>query len=267
MAKNRFHPRLHKRFVLEHHGYKVYSVNALAVRNSGPGNEEFDNFAIHDELPRLIPKDEIWVAERALPREGVFFIADALTRLQEAARGMPEGAAYTAGLHVQRFLREKWDGLDYRGGKPHKRVPARVYGGHYLTLADPEFPIEVWLVDGSVVRGLYKTDYTEGGHGYVYRWVPKDEIWVESTVDRRELPLVVAHEYLELRLMRDEGLAYDPAHAIAAKLEYQLREGRGLDPLLAPERRKLRKRDLPKLASGEVFAYVRRHYLPKQGAP
>jgi hypothetical protein len=172
--------------------------------------------------------------------------------------------AYAAGLNVERFLRHRWDALRYRGGRPHKRVPEAIYDQHYLTLPDPEFSIEVWLVKGSVVRSLYKSDYTEGGHGYVYPWVPKGQIWVETTLDRRELPLVIAHEYIELRLMRDTGMEYDPAHETAAKVEYKLREGRGLDPLLVLGRRKLRKVDLPRLTSAEVFKYVLRHYVKKK---
>jgi hypothetical protein len=261
MARPRFHPPLNKRLVLTQMGYKIYSVNSLAIRSSGQGNEEFDNFATHDEFPHLIPKEEIWVSQDVLDKEGIFFIANSLTRLKEKEKGTPEDAAYTAGLHVERFLRQRWNGIDYRRGKRNKRVPEKVYVDHYITLSDPKFPIDVWRVDGSVVRSLYKTDYTEGGHGYVYPWCPKNEIWVESTIDRKELPLIVTHEYLELRLMREKKLEYDDAHEIASKLEYKLRQGKGLDVLLAPGRRELTKKDLSKVTSEEVFAYVLRHYL------
>ena len=71
---------------------------------------------------------------------------------------------------------------------------------------DPEGTVNVWLVDGNLVRSYYKTDYTEGGHGYVYPWVPKPEIWIEDGADHREVPYIVCHEYIERRLMRDEGL-------------------------------------------------------------
>ena len=89
-------------------------------------------------------------------------------------------------------------------------MPPRIYVEQYITLPDPDGPggeVTVWLVDGAVVRDLYKTDYTEGGHGYVYPWVPKPEIWVEATLERAELPFIVAHEYLERLLMRDAGFA------------------------------------------------------------
>src|SRR5207249_5041677 len=141
---------------------------------------------------------------------------------------------YRAGLNIERSLREKLTGWKFRAGRPHKRVPPQLYIEHYLTLSDQRFPIEAWLVDGNMVRSWYKTDYTEGGHGYVYRWVPKQEIWVEWAVDRRELPFIVAHEYLELRLMRDAGVEYDPAHEICSTVEFELRKNDRVKMFLAP---------------------------------
>jgi hypothetical protein len=153
------------------------------------------------------------------------------------------------------------DGADYRGGKPNHRVPKKVYVGRYVTLPDGRFPVEVWLVDGSVVRGTYKTDYTEGGHGYVYRWIPKDQIWAEFNLHPSELPFIIAHEYLELRLMRDEKLDYDTAHDICSKMEYRLREGKGISKFLCTETEKLTKAKLPRLTRPEVFEYVVSHYV------
>jgi hypothetical protein len=252
-----------KTFVATHEGWDVYSVDASAVRCIARPDEEFGNFATRDKFPNLIPAGEIWLGEKNLDREGVFFIANALTYLKEKEKGTPEDRAYTAGLNVERALREKLTGLKFRGGRPHKRVPPEVYVRPYLTLPDLKFPIEVWVVDGCVVRSLYKTDYMEGGHGYVYRWAAKHQIWIEKALDRWELPYIVSHEYLELRLMRDEGIEYDEAHAICSKLEFNLRKGRGAHPLLVPGRRRLAKRDLPKLTREEVFQYVLKTYLKK----
>jgi hypothetical protein len=116
-------------------------------------------------------------------------------------------------------------------------------------------------VDGNKVRSWYKTDYTEGGHGYVYRWIPKEQIWIEKDLDRWELPYIVSHEYIELRLMRDEGIDYDTAHSICSKFEFNLRKRRGAHPLLGSGRRRLTKRDLPKLTRNEVFEYVVKTYV------
>ena len=54
-------PPLHKRQLFDHNGYKVCAVDSLAVRDISLNDEEFGNFAVHDEFPRLIPEDEIWL--------------------------------------------------------------------------------------------------------------------------------------------------------------------------------------------------------------
>ncbi len=255
-------PRLQKKFVTAHHnGWSIYSVDTAAVRCVAQPDEEFGNFASRDEFPNLIPRGEIWIGAKNLNKEGVFFIADALARFAAREKGVPDETAYTAGLNTERALRERVNGLKFRAGRPHKRVPPDLYVEHYITLADRKFPIEVWLIDGNMVRSLYKTDYTEGGHGYVYRWVPKREIWIEKDLDRWELPFIVCHEYLELRLMRDEGIDYDSAHAICSKVEFKLRKGQGGKKILAPSRSRLKKSDLVRLTQDEIFEYVRRTYV------
>ncbi|HEY2154021.1 MAG TPA: hypothetical protein VGH33_00225 [Isosphaeraceae bacterium] len=244
-------------------GYRVIGVDAFEVRSCTRHDEEFTNFAIHTDFPNLIPRGEIWVDERTFEAEGLFYLVDAMVHLKKLEEGLPEEKAYTAGVDAERALREAMTGLKYRGGKPHRRTPADVYVGDYLTLPDPAGPIAARLVDGGYVRSVYRTDYVEGGHGYVYPWVPKREIWLEHGVAAKELPFVLAHEYTELRLMRDDGLAYDPAHAIAAKVEFALREGDSLRDLLTTPGRPLTKADLPKLAGEAFHDAVRRCYRPR----
>lgn len=262
-TERRSRHRLNKKFVVTHEGWRFYSVDASAVRNVAKPDEEFGNFASQDQFPDLIPPGEIWIGEKNLEKEGTFFIANALTRFKEKENGSEDDRAYTAGLNTERFLRERLTGLKFRAGKPHKRVPPVLYIEQYITLPDERFPITAWLVDGNRVRSLYKTDYTEGGHGYVYRWVPKNQIWLEKDLDRWELPFILSHEYLELRLMRDEGIEYDKAHEICAKVEFDLRKGRGGKPILAPGRRRLMKRDLARLTGEEIFRYVVKNHLKK----
>jgi hypothetical protein len=260
MSRYHFDPKLNKKKVLAHTEYTVYSVNGLAVRNVARADEEFGNFATTDEFPDLIPRGEIWISEKLAEREGIFFIANALTQLARQAAGATE-KAYNDGLEVEQMLRERVTGIAFRAGKPHERVPPELYLEEYITLPDPKGPVVVWRVDGNLVRSYYKTDYTEGGHGFVYRWVPKPEIWIEDGVDNREVPFIVAHEYLERRLMRDHGMEYDPAHEIASKVEFNLRKAEGATPLLTDGRRKLSKRDLPKLTDEAVYEFVLKRYV------
>src|SRR5438034_6531778 len=131
MNDNHYQPKLHKRLVLSHADYTVYSVNGFAVRNVAQPDEEFGNFATRDDFPNLIPRGEIWISEKLAPKEGVFFIADALTQLSRQAAGATD-KAYDDGLEVERQLREKLNGVAFRAGKPHKHVPKAIYLEHYL---------------------------------------------------------------------------------------------------------------------------------------
>ncbi len=263
MGRNHFSPKLHKRLVFRQDDYKFYTVNALTVRNVAQPDEEFGNFALAEDFENLIPEGEVWISEKTFPQEGLFFIADALTRLKELERGVAEDKAYTAGLDAEQALREKVNGMKQRAGHSAKHTPPELYQYHYITLPDVKAPVEVWVIDGNLARTLYKTDYTEGGHGYVYSWCPRTQIWIDCGVDDREIPFILAHEYLESRLMRDEGLGYDPAHEICSKMEFELRKGGGIKLLLAPGRRKLHKRDLHRLTAPEVFEAVVKTYVKK----
>jgi hypothetical protein len=259
MSAKHYEPRLNKKRVLSHADYAVYSVNGLAVRNVAKPDEEFGNFATQDEFKHLIPKGEIWISEKLCPKEGVFFIANALARCSQKADGASD--PYDDGLQAEQVLREKVNSIKYRDGKPHRHVPRQIYLERYLIIPDPQGPVEVWLVDGNLVRSYYKTDYTEGGHGYVYNWVPRNQIWVEDGLDRRELPFIVSHEFLERRLMRDAHIEYDKAHEICSRVEFDLRKEKGATPLLVSGRKKLQRSDLPKLARDEVYDFVQKKYV------
>jgi hypothetical protein len=264
MAKNHYRPKLCKRRLLSHDGYTVYAVNAFAVRDLAQPDEEFGNFATHEVFPDLIPEGEIWISRKLAAKEGIFFVADALAQWRRQEAGVSPDRAYDDGLEAERLLREKLNGVRFRHGKPHRHVPAAIYLGHYITLPDPQGPVEVWLVDGNLVRSYYKTDYTEGGHDYVYPWVTRPQIWIEDGVDHREVPFIVSHEYLERRLMRDEGLDYDTAHDVCSRVEFDLRKRKGPATLLVRGRRKLAKKDLPRLTDDDVFAHVLRNYVRKK---
>jgi hypothetical protein len=260
MGKSRSIKKLNKTYVATFGGYEIHSVDSFGVRDIAENDEEFTNFAIHGDFPDLIPEREIWIEERLLDAEGVFYIANALMQLKARERGEPEDSAYTSGLNLERILSRRLVGVTYRAGRPHKRVPERIYVKRELTLPDRKGPVDVWAIDGNLVRSFYKTDYTEGGHGYVYPWVPKGQIWIEKDLDEPEIPFIVSHEYLELRLMRDEGMEYDPAHEICSEVEFELRDGGRTKSFLAPRSRPLAKGDLAKLTSEEFFEFVVKNF-------
>ena len=84
---------------------------------------------------------------------------------------------------------------------------------------------------------------------------------MEDGVDHRELPFIVAHEYLERRLMRDAVMKYDPTHEVCSKVEFDLRKSADVKRLFAPGRRKIGKSDLPLLTLQELFTFVVKKYF------
>jgi hypothetical protein len=102
--------------------------------------------------------------------------------------------------------------------KPHKDIYIKKYGDM------KEEDIEVFYVDGEVVRNKFKSDFIEGGHGFVYQWIPNNEIWIEyGPESTKEAPFILLHEYVERTLMKYKKISYEKAHNIAAKVEFDKR--------------------------------------------
>jgi hypothetical protein len=254
-------PGIHKKHAVTLCDYRIFTVDAFGVRESSPEAEEFTLVGTREEYASVIPGGEVWISRRHFPREGIFLMAHALARLGARRRGLSEEEADEAGLDAERAVRRDLTGEEFRDGKPHRHVPEKLYDHLYTTIPDPEGPIKAWLIDGLLVRCWYQTDYAEGGHFVVYPWVPKGEIWLEKVCDPREQPYIAAHEYLELRMMRDGGLEYEDAHKIASGIEFDLR--REESDLPVARGRRFRKSDVPTLAAPEVFEFLRTHYLKR----
>ena len=82
--------------------------------------------------------------------------------------------------------------------------------------------IEVWRVDGKLVRDILDIEWTEGGHNYVYFFVPKQEVWIDDKTDAADMPYVLLHELHERNLMK-KGMSYARAHADSSKIEAHAR--------------------------------------------
>ncbi|MFZ5365547.1 MAG: cysteine peptidase family C39 domain-containing protein [Patescibacteria group bacterium] len=82
--------------------------------------------------------------------------------------------------------------------------------------------IDVWIVDGHRLRSGHQqgdVDFTMGGHGYRYLYIPKHEIWIDQIYYKtKDYWPIVWHEYIERILMRN-GLPYNNSHDIASALE------------------------------------------------
>ncbi len=83
--------------------------------------------------------------------------------------------------------------------------------------------VSIWLVDGDLVRKSFYKDFIEGGHGYVYPWIPKNEVWIDDRLPVTKWKSVIAHELYERQLMK-KGMGYSQAHKYANAFEREVQK-------------------------------------------
>jgi uncharacterized protein len=82
---------------------------------------------------------------------------------------------------------------------------------------------KIYVVDGNFVRSNIYVDFVLGGHGYIYDFIPKDEIWVEQVQNGADEQYNLTHEIIEYLLMKLCKQDYDKAHEFTAHVEDILR--------------------------------------------
>jgi len=80
----------------------------------------------------------------------------------------------------------------------------------------------IWILNGRSVCSVVDIDFTEGGHDYVYEFVPENEVWIDDAIEEPERAYVLLHELHERNRMA-KGWPYDKAHAESSRLEYHCR--------------------------------------------
>jgi hypothetical protein len=78
--------------------------------------------------------------------------------------------------------------------------------------------LNIALVDGTYVRNHFDSDFSQGGNGFRYRFVPRREIWLDADINPTERPFIAFHECQEVERMR-MGYGYSRAHDQAKHLE------------------------------------------------
>ena len=231
--KNNFNKKLAGRFGK----FSIFIVNDEKIRNSAQYAEEFSDYGVNIGKKGLatlnfkfIPENEIWIAKSIKPAERHFINDNALSYIKAVERGVDPGVAYDNAIKHEQVSRKKdlINKLHIKKHKEienpaHKDVPKKVYLKKWGTIKDPNDKVSIFLVNGRAIRDLYKTDYVEGGHAYVYDWIPNDEIWIEKSVKPDEAPVIVLHEFLERTLMKYRHFPYVRAHVAASKAEFEHR--------------------------------------------
>ena len=200
-------------------GFSVYIVDGVYIRKEM--NEDFTNYAQHYQF-KFIPKDEFWIDKGASRVEDKFYTTTMLVINRLTARGMSHRKAIAIANKVEKrersaylLVRNKikvFRKKDQYLKSVYKKL-LKKYGGDKC---------KVWIISGELVRGIFFLDFTEGGHDEVYSFVPKNEIWIDDDLSKKELKFVLLHEVYERNLMA-KGMSYVEAHRHALQIEYHCR--------------------------------------------
>lgn len=217
--------------------FKIYLVDDEAIRNKAEYAEEFSDYGVNIGKKGLatlnfsfIPVDEIWIAKSIKPSERHFIIYNALAYIRGIERGLKPDVSYDNAIKHEQSMRanDLRNKLHIKAKEPpanpsHKNISPKVYIKKYGVIKDVNDTVNIYSIKGEIVRDLYKTDYVEGGHGYVYEWIPLNEIWIDIDVPSDEIPVVMLHEFTERTLMKYRKFPYVRAHVAASKVEFEHR--------------------------------------------
>jgi hypothetical protein len=195
----------------------VWVVDGSYIR--GHIDEEFTNFGQHYRYP-YIPLDEFWIDQEAKHDEREFFIQHLLTEYVLMSKGMPYEQALPEADKRERIERRR--GGDVRKLTQNGKKLPDGHDVHDRLWKELESGLKVWIVNGRLVRSVFDIDFTEGGHDYVYEFVPENEVWIDDAIIEKERPYVLIHELHERNRMSG-GWPYSKAHAESSQIEYRCR--------------------------------------------
>jgi len=182
-------------------------------------DEEFTNCGAHYRF-RFIPKDEIWVdKEHGTSSEIQFYILGLLTMIRLLKKGKTHAQAVRISNEIEKRERKKSKFFRDTIGKT-KKYPEEIHKIHKKLLKKySKGKINVWIVNGILVRDLFFIDFTEGGHDKVYHFIPKNEVWIDDDISQRERKFVLLHEIHERNLMAKKW-PYQKAHFDSSRIEF-----------------------------------------------
>lgn len=137
--------------------------------------------------------------------------------------------------------------------------------GFYRGLVGRREGLDIWMVDGSkVAKDLYP-EFIMGGNDQRYRFNPLNEVWLDDRLGCDEMEYTLAHELLEVRLMREKRWTYDRAHNCSLDLEKTLRESNWEKSIRAARRltRLVENREVPGLKNVDpaLFPHLYRVFV------
>ena len=96
----------------------------------------------------------------------------------------------------------------------------------YLRKGEVRGDTQVWIVDGTYIRGRIDEEFTNFGQHYRYPYIPNKEFWLDAEAEDDEGPFFIEHLLVEHELMA-KGVSYAQALTEADQVERRERRRAG----------------------------------------
>ena len=233
-------------------GYDIWIVDGYKVRQS-----VYSSFLYGGNEQRYIfnPKGEIWVDHALSCEEYELTVAHELNERHLMAKyGWTYNRSHDSSLAIEVVMRKKFNSVcrahesilpvlsvrDYSDAKEIMEGPdsVRLENIYRIPLGVRD-GIGIWIVDGYHIRATIYPDFGFSGNDMNYRFIPKNEIWIDGQISCEETEYCIATELLE-RSLRAKGMSYSDAYQKAIdycsdlrnKMEEKIRQH---PPFLVPD--------------------------------
>jgi hypothetical protein len=197
---------------------KVWVVDGEYIRTYI--DEEFTNFGQHYRFP-FIPETEFWLDKESSNDESSYYIEHLKIEWSLMRNGKSYAEAIVEADQVEKNIRRKDGDIKQVIDPIRKIVDPKLF--RIKLIKTLESGVKVWVVNGRLVRSVLHIDFTQGGHEYVYEYIPPMDVWIDNDLNWQERGFVILHEIHERNLM-EQGVPYSKAHAESSALELRCRQ-------------------------------------------
>lgn len=185
------------------------------------------------------PKGEIWIDNAISCEEYYLTLAHELNERHLMAKfGWKYVTAHDSSLSLEQTIRhtnekicreheaslKKVSPTDYANIKEIRGIPDSIQIQNiYRVPMGTRDGIDIWIVDGYMVRKNIYPDFGFSGNDKSYHFIPTGEIWIDGQVSCDETEYSIATELKERKLM-GEGKSYDDAYSDAIDITLKQRE-------------------------------------------
>jgi hypothetical protein len=185
------------------------------------------------------PKGEIWIDNGISCEEYYLTLAHELNERHLMAKfGWKYITAHDSSLSLEQTIRhsneeicraheaslKKVMATDYNNIKEIKSLPDSIQiQDIYRVPVGTREGIEIWIVDGYMVRKNIYPDFGFSGNDLSYHFIPPKEIWIDGQVTCEETEYSITTELKEREFL-GKGKSYDDAYSDAIDITLMLRE-------------------------------------------